>query len=56
MPDSIETISDPEGFYYTRLLAARHGLLVGSSSGAALQPLSEKAATAKGKHDRHYLS
>ena len=35
MPDSIETISDPEGFYYTRLLAARHGLLVGSSSGAA---------------------
>ena len=35
MLDGIETISDSEGFYYTRLLAARYGLLVGSSSGAA---------------------
>lgn len=29
------TISDQEGFYYTRLLAKEFGLLVGSSSGAA---------------------
>lgn len=30
-----ETISDEEGFYYTRALAKNQGLLVGSSSGAA---------------------
>ena len=32
---SIETISDIEGFNYTRQLAREQGLLVGSSSGAA---------------------
>ena len=30
-----ETISDKEGFDYTRQLAEKNGLLVGSSSGAA---------------------
>ncbi|XFE28483.1 PLP-dependent cysteine synthase family protein [Listeria innocua] len=33
--DQIETISDIEGFNYTRQLAREQGLLVGSSSGAA---------------------
>lgn len=33
--DAIETISDQEAFYYVRELAAKSGLLVGSSSGAA---------------------
>lgn len=33
--DQFETISDAEGFAYTRQLAKEHGLLVGSSSGAA---------------------
>lgn len=33
--DQFETISDAEGFAYTRQLAREHGLLVGSSSGAA---------------------
>lgn len=33
--DRFETISDAEGFAYTRQLAKEHGLLVGSSSGAA---------------------
>lgn len=35
--NQIETISDVEGFNYTRQLAREQGLLVGSSSGAALQ-------------------
>ncbi|OTN76245.1 hypothetical protein A5886_001322 [Enterococcus sp. 8G7_MSG3316] len=34
--DTIDTISDEEGFRYTRHLAKQYGLLVGSSSGAAL--------------------
>ncbi|WP_194148742.1 O-acetylserine-dependent cystathionine beta-synthase [Helicobacter pylori] len=33
--DGFETISDEEGFSYTRKLAKKNGLLVGSSSGAA---------------------
>ncbi len=33
--DGFETISDEEGFSYTRELAKKNGLLVGSSSGAA---------------------
>ncbi len=33
--NQIETISDVEGFNYTRQLAREQGLLVGSSSGAA---------------------
>ncbi|GMB91035.1 PLP-dependent cysteine synthase family protein [Helicobacter ailurogastricus] len=33
--DGFETISDSEGFAYARELARKHGLLVGSSSGAA---------------------
>ncbi|MGL4820714.1 MAG: PLP-dependent cysteine synthase family protein [Bacilli bacterium] len=34
--DQIETIPDDEAFFYTRALAAREGLFVGSSSGAAM--------------------
>lgn len=33
--DAIYTISDQEAFYYTKQLARKNGLLVGSSSGAA---------------------
>ncbi|BCD46152.1 PLP-dependent cysteine synthase family protein [Helicobacter suis] len=33
--ERFETISDDEGFYYTKELARKSGLLVGSSSGAA---------------------
>lgn len=33
---SYETISDSEGFAFTRELAKKHGLLIGSSSGAAM--------------------
>lgn len=36
MIDAIDTISDDEGFRFTRHLAKNYGLLVGSSSGAAL--------------------
>lgn len=37
------TISDPQGFAYTRLLAKEYGLLVGSSSGAALAAAIEES-------------
>jgi cysteine synthase A len=41
--DKVYTISDPEGFRMTRLLAEKFGLLVGSSSGAAFSAAVEES-------------
>ena len=43
--DKIYTIRDEEGFYFTRLLAEKFGLLVGSSSGAAFAAAIKESKT-----------
>lgn len=45
--DSIHTISDVDAFNLVKELAAKEGLLVGSSSGAAFQAALKEAETAK---------
>ncbi|CRF49986.1 Cystathionine beta-synthase [Helicobacter heilmannii] len=49
--DGFETVSDEKGFFYTRELAKKHGLLVGSSSGAAFAAaLREAQRLPEGSH------
>ncbi|MCC5896104.1 MAG: cysteine synthase family protein [Alkalibacterium sp.] len=43
--DQVYTISDKDAFYYTRELARRNGLFVGSSSGAAFAAALKEAET-----------
>ncbi len=45
--DAIHTVSDENAFAFVKLLAAKEGLLVGSSSGAAFYAALEEAKTAK---------
>ncbi|WP_066311859.1 PLP-dependent cysteine synthase family protein [Bacillus sp. FJAT-29814] len=46
--DAIHTVSDVDAFAYVKDLAAKEGLLVGSSSGAAFYAALEEAKAAKG--------
>ncbi|SNZ14462.1 O-acetylserine dependent cystathionine beta-synthase [Terribacillus aidingensis] len=45
--DTIHTITDDDAFYYVKELAAKEGLLVGSSSGSAFCAALKEAADAK---------
>ncbi|MFZ7945489.1 MULTISPECIES: PLP-dependent cysteine synthase family protein [Bacillaceae] len=46
--DAIHTIADDDAFHFVKELAAKEGLLVGSSSGAALSAALKEAKAAKG--------
>lgn len=49
--DQIYTVSDEDAFYYVKEAAAKAGLLIGSSSGAALYAALEEARKAgEGSH------
>jgi len=45
--DAIHTIADDDAFHFVKELAAKEGLLVGSSSGAAFYAALKEAETAK---------